>query len=427
MDVIVEGGEVMGEITPPPSKSYTHRAFIAASLSPSTKIGNPLISGDTVSTLNACLFIGARFMRDGYWFTFKGIEEINTSGYLNLRNSGTTLRLMMGLTSLSLSGKFAVLDGDDSLRKRPNLELAEAINRLGARVEGGKEFRAPVRIKGTVKGGDIVLSARSSQFVSSLLFTLSLARGNSEIRILSVKSKPYIDITLEVLENSGIYVGMEEQNGNIMYYINGDQRFKLRKFVVPADFSSTGYLIAAGLIGGEIEIKNAFPSRQGDEIIVDVVREMGGDVRWNRDEGIIRVRKSPLTGIDIDASNFPDLVPVLSVMAAFAEGETRIRGIEHLRIKEIDRVEGILRNLHSLGVEAKIDNGKNPTITVKGDGYRIFKGNVKSFGDHRMALAFSLFGIAGKVYVEGAEAVSVSYPGYFDTLRSLGVNVRRVR
>jgi 3-phosphoshikimate 1-carboxyvinyltransferase len=114
-------------------------------------------------------------------------------------------------------------------------------------------------------------------------------------------------------------------------------------------------------------------------------------------------------------------------MAAFAEGETRIRGIEHLRIKEIDRVEGILRNLHSLGVEAKIDNGKNPTITVKGDGYRIFKGNVKSFGDHRMALAFSLFGIAGKVYVEGAEAVSVSYPGYFDTLRSLGVNVRRVR
>ena len=163
-----------------------------------------------------------------------------------------------------------------------------------------------------------------------------------------------------------------------------------------------------------------FESKQGDKAIVDIAREMGGKVRWDKDSGVIVAEKSELEGVEVDAKDIPDLVPTISVLASVARGKTVIYNAEHLRLKEIDRIEGIYSNLKSLGVDVKMrDDG----LEIVGG--RIEGGAVDSFGDHRMALAFSLLGLvsAKGVLVKNAEVVSVSYPNYFEVLKKLGVEV----
>ncbi len=416
MEVIVKKSELDGGAKPPASKSYTHRAFIAASLSTATRIFAPLVSEDTIATLTACRNIGADFLRKGEEWVFSGVDKISASGYFNFQNSGTTLRIFSGI--LSLSPFRSVLDGDSSLRNRPNRELVKALISLGASVEGREPYKPPFAIRGVMKGGEVEIESPSSQFISSLLFSLPMAEGNSVLKVKRVKSQPYINITLDVLRESRVRV---EREGN-EFFIEGGQSYRLRKYSVPSDFSSASYLIAAGLLSGSVEVRGMFDSAQGDSKIVDICREMGGDVDWDRKAGVITARKSELEGIDVDASDIPDLVPTIAVLAAVADGETRIYNAEHLRIKEIDRIDGIHRNLKSLGVESKpLKDG----IVIKG-GNKEFRGVVDSFGDHRMALAFSLLGLLGEVKCLNAEVVSVSFPGYFRMLESLGANIVRI-
>ncbi len=418
MDVIVRRSEICGVASPPPSKSYTHRAFIAASLSPRAKITNPLLSGDTLATLHACRKMGAEFVRKGQKLYFRGVSDIECSGYFNFANSGTTLRLFMGLLSLSTSAEYSVLDGDLSLRQRPNRELAVVLNKLGARVRGDEMYRAPVKVKGVIKGGEATIRAISSQFVSSLLFSLPLAVEDSILRVQHVKSRPYIDVTMHVLESSSVEIVRTDNE----FHIPSMQRYRLRHFEVPADFSSASYLIAAALIAGKIELRGVYDSRQGDRKIVEIWREMGGSVRWRKEEGILTVSRSELEGVEVDASDIPDLVPTIAALAAVARGTTRIYNAEHLRLKEIDRIEGIERNLRSLGVDVEV---RGDEILIRG-GKDSFVGVVNSFGDHRMALAFSILGLLGEVRCKNAKVVSVSYPGFFDVLSRLGARVERV-
>lgn len=412
MDVIVRKSEVHGEAIPPPSKSYTHRAFIAASLSRKCRVFNPLISGDTIATLKACKGIGAEFKRSGVAFEFQGTDEIR-SGYFNFENSGTTLRIFTGL--LSLCGDWSTLDGDSSLRTRPNRELVLALKKLGAEAKGEENYRAPFRIRGPIKGGEVTIKAESSQFISSLLYSLPIAEGSSTFTVISTKSRPYIDVTLEVLERAGIRV---EREGD-RFEIPGEQEFRLRDFTVPSDFSSASYLIAAGVLAGEVRILNAFDSKQGDKRIVEVCREMGADVSWEKDTGIIVAKKSGLSAISFDAGDTPDLVPAIAVLCATAEGVSEIYNAEHLRIKEIDRISGICRNLRALGVEAEERRDGLKIRGMKGE----FRGTVDSFGDHRMVLAFSLLGLLGEVRCRNAQAVSVSYPNFFEDLKKLGARI----
>jgi len=412
MDVIVRKSEVHGEAIPPPSKSYTHRAFIAASLSRKCRVFNPLISGDTIATLKACKGIGAEFKRSGVAFEFQGTDEIR-SGYFNFENSGTTLRIFTGL--LSLCGDWSTLDGDSSLRTRPNRELVLALKKLGAEAKGEENYRAPFRIRGPIKGGEVTIKAESSQFISSLLYSLPIAEGSSTFTVISTKSRPYIDVTLEVLERAGIRV---EREGD-RFEIPGEQEFRLRDFRVPSDFSSASYLIAAGVLAGEVRILNAFDSKQGDKRIVEVCREMGADVSWEKDTGIIVAKKSGLSAISFDAGDTPDLVPAIAVLCATAEGVSEIYNAEHLRIKEIDRISGICRNLRALGVEAEERRDGLKIRGMKGE----FRGTVDSFGDHRMVLAFSLLGLLGEVRCRNAQAVSVSYPNFFEDLKKLGARI----
>ncbi len=415
MDVIVERGEVEGTVTPPPSKSYTHRAFIASSLSPSAIVLNPLISDDTLATLSCCHKIGAEFVRIGDSISFTGCQEVNGGGYFYCANSGTTLRLFMGI--LSLSPNRSVLDGDDSLRTRPNLELSSALSRLGARITSpDPEFRAPVSVKGVLRGGDVEIVGRSSQFVSSLLFALPLARFDSVLRVKELKSRPYVEVTVHVLKESGVRV---EREGDT-FYIPGEQIYKLRSFKVPADFTSASYMLAAGVIAGKVVVVGLYDSKQGDKRIIDIIREMGGRVRWDRDRGVAVAEMSELEGVEVDARDIPDLIPTVAVLASVAKGRTVVYNAEHLRIKEIDRIRGICSNLKAVGVY--VEERDDGFVVRGGD---VEGGTVDSFGDHRMAMAFSILGLVARrgVRVKRAEVVSVSYPNFYDHLASLGARI----
>ncbi|WP_456328613.1 3-phosphoshikimate 1-carboxyvinyltransferase [Archaeoglobus sp.] len=415
MDAVIYRSEVEGVATPPPSKSYTHRAFIASALSKHSKVFNPLIAEDTLATLRCCRGIGARFFRHEC-IEFFGCDEIR-SGYFYVSNSGTTLRLFMGI--LSLSKGVSVLDGDESIRRRPNLELAKALIKLGAKVKGFGDFSAPILIGGILKGGKVEIRAISSQFVSALLFSLPLAKFDSELRILEVKSKPYIDITLHVLEESGIK--LEKENGK--FYIESEQEFRLRRFDVPADFSSASYLIACGVLAGRVELRGVYDSRQGDKAIVDIVKGMGGKVRWKKERGVLIAEKSELEGIEVDAENIPDLVPTVAILGAVAKGRTVIYNAEHLRYKETDRIETTYRNLKALGVEVE---KRRDGLVIKGGNVR--GGVVDSYGDHRIAMAFSVLGlVTDRIVVKNADAVSVSFPNFFEVLKNIGAKVEFVR
>lgn len=415
--MLVRKSELHGEATPPPSKSYTHRALIAGALSPLARIKNPLIAEDTMATLSFCRFLGAGVQRTNRGVVLGGADPNRAEGYLYLANSGTTLRIALGILALSKGSKYVVVDGDNSLRKRPNGQLIKALNHLGAEIVGSGNYEVPLWVRGVIKGKEFEMEAESSQYISSLLYALPLAQGNSTLKVTSTKSKPYINITLHVLKESGIEIGEEDKN---TYYIPQAQDYRLRNFEVPADFSSASYLITAGLLGGKVKINNVYNSMQGDKVIVDAVREMGGRITWNKEKGVLDVEQSGLEGVDFDGGNSPDLVPAIAVLAAFATGKSKIYNAGHLRFKEIDRIEGICKNLRALGIDAK---EKEDGLEIVGG--RIEGGTVDSYGDHRMALAFSLLGLVADkgVKVQNAETVSVSYPGFFDVLKSLGADL----
>ncbi len=404
MDIRIIRSEIDGEVKAPPSKSYTHRAIIAGSLSKKAKIVDPLFSDDTISTINACRNGGAFFIRKGNKIEVGGFSA--SSGYINVENSGTTLRFFLSLSSLS--PYTTLLDGDSSIRKRPNTELCLTLIKLGAIIKGGRNYTAPLKVKGVIRGGEVELNAKSSQFLSSLLFALPLVDEESCIKVTSIKSKPYVDITLHVLEESGIEIKKEDNN----FYIYPSQ-YNLRYFLIPPDFSSMSYLISAGILAGKVLISNVFDSRQGDKIFIDIVREMGGDIKWKGNK--IIAQKSELFGIEFDATNTPDLVPTIAILGAVARGETKIYNAEHLRIKESDRIKSICINLRRLGIK----------VEEREDGMIIRGGNVKggiidSFNDHRIAMAFSLLGLISDVIIRNAECVSVSFPNFFNILRRLG-------
>ncbi|WP_456483757.1 3-phosphoshikimate 1-carboxyvinyltransferase [Methanopyrus kandleri] len=418
--------EVQGTVCPPPSKSGSHRVLIAASLCDgSTELRNVLDAEDVRATLRLCRMLGAEVDVDG-----EERLEATVSGFgdsprapedvVDCGNSGTTLRLGCGLAGLV--GEAVVLTGDDSLRSRPVGDLLAALRSLGVDARGrvgrseeyppvvisGRPFRERVAVYGDV----------SSQFVSALLF---LGAGLGALRVDVVgdlRSRPYVDMTVETLERFGVSVVRED----LSFEVEGRPRSpgELR---VENDWSSAGYFVALGAIGGEVRIEGVeLDSSHPDRRIVEIVREMGAEVR-RVDGGIVVRSTGRLEGIEVDLSDSPDLVPTVAAMACFAEGVTRIENVGHLRYKEVDRLRVLAEELPKFGVEVR--EGEDWLEIVGGEpvGAR-----VDSRGDHRMAMALAVVGAfaRGSTVIERADAVSISYPGFWEDLASIGVPVRSV-
>ncbi|GBF36601.1 3-phosphoshikimate 1-carboxyvinyltransferase [Methanofervidicoccus abyssi] len=427
MLIVEKTEELRGTVNAPPSKSYTHRAVICASLGDGiSKIVNPLNSEDCLSSVNGCMSLGAMIdIESDTWIVEGNYNSPKTpDNVIDVKNSGTTLRILTGISSQIPKG-YAILTGDESIRRRPMGPLLDALNQLGIEafsskmngtapviVKGGKIENNVVRIRGDV----------SSQFITSLMMTLPFSQEDSEIVLTTpLKSAPYLDITIDVIERFGIkIIKDDEKYGKFLVY--GNQRYKSCNYTVEGDYSSASYIIAAGvLINSKIIIKNLFKnSKQGDRRIVDILREMGADIKV-KENRIIVEGPYHLEGISIDVKDIPDLVPTIAILGCFARGRTEIYNGEHVRFKECDRLHACAVELRKMGGEIR---EKPDGLVIEGVG-KLKGTKLNTYGDHRLVMAFTVAGLLaeGKTVIEGEESVKVSFPDFISVMRSLGANL----
>lgn len=427
MRVFIDKSSIKGEVFAPPSKSYTHRAITLAALSKKSIIRRPLISADTLATIRASKMFGASVKREEDKLIIHGVNgKPNVpEDVIDAANSGTTLRFMTAVAALT--NGITVLTGDPSLRTRPNGPLLEVLNKLGVKAcsTRGNE-RAPLVIKGGLKGQDVSIDGSiSSQFISALLITCPLAEESTTLSIKrKLKSRPYVDVTLEMLELAGVKVYLDDSNG-IKFIISGKQKYDLKDYTIPGDFSSASYLLAAAAMtnGSEVTVKNLFPSKQGDKVIIETLRQMGADITWDKEAGNVTVRGGKqLKAITFDAGATPDLVPTIAVLAAVAKGTSKIENAEHVRYKETDRLRALATELPKLGVDLKEERD---SLTITGG--KLHGASVHGWDDHRIVMALSIAGmIAGDTTIDTTETVSISYPDFFRDMLELGAKIEEI-
>ncbi|NOQ48704.1 MAG: 3-phosphoshikimate 1-carboxyvinyltransferase [Methanococcoides sp.] len=422
MKVTVGRSGVNGEIFAPPSKSYTHRAITVAALSKESIIHRPLISADTQSTIKACEMLGAYIEKDGDKLLISGIdgEPQTPDNVIDVGNSGTTLRFMTAVSALGQGT--TVLTGDNSIRSRPNGPLLNVLNDLGVQsISTRGNGCAPIVVTGGLKCAIAKIDGSiSSQFISALLLACPLTKNSTTLSIKGeLKSRPYVDVTLDILEKAGAEIYLEE-NHSLKFIIPGNQKYRLKEYTVPGDFSSASYLLAAAaMTDTKIKVNNLYPSMQGDIAIIDILKEMGANVYWNKEEGTVEVNGGKLHGITMDASATPDLVPTVAVLGAVAEGETVITNAEHVRYKETDRLHAMAVELNKMGISTSEEKDK---LTIKGG--ELKGADVHGWHDHRIVMSLTLAGmIAGNTTIDTAEAIFISYPNFFDSMRSIGADV----
>jgi 3-phosphoshikimate 1-carboxyvinyltransferase len=419
MELTIRKSNIKGAINAPPSKSYTHRAIAIAALSKKAIISNPLISEDTKATIRASEAFGAEVESKKDSLIIKGFNgKLRVpDNVIDVANSGTTLRIMTAVASL-VNGA-TVLTGDASIRTRPNTPLLNALNDLGAEAFSTRNNgMAPLVVRGKIRGGYVYIDGSiSSQFISALLIACPFAQNETSIIIKGdLKSRPYVNITVDMLKNAGAKIITDSPNS---FFIPQDQEYDMKSYNVPGDFSSASYMMAAGALCGEVSIKNLYPSEQGDVALIEILEKMGAQISWNKKKGEVKVIKSVLRGINVDVGKIPDLVPTLAVLGSASEGTMVIENAEHVRYKETDRLHAMTVELKKMGVDIKEEKDR---LIIKGS---TMKGaQVHGWDDHRIVMALAVAGmVAGGTTIDTVESVGISYPGFFEDLRRVGAVV----
>lgn len=414
-NVVINPGVLEGEVKVPPSKSICHRAAISAGLSRGKSIiNNVILSQDIDATCEAVKSLGAVVEKKEGFLEIEGIERLNTGDKsIDCCESGTTLRFFIPIAAAS--GGSTTFYGRGRLVERPLDPYYEIFNSQGIdyRTRGGK---LPLTVNGRLRPGDYrVAGSISSQFISGLLFALPLLDGVSSISIIDeLESKPYVDLTIDVLRHFSIEVVNNEYRE---FIIEGNQKYKPMDYTVEGDYSQAAFWLAAGVLGSEISCRGlGTESLQGDKVIQDIIKAMGGEIVQGKDK--LTAVPSKMKGIEIDAAQCPDLVPVLAVLAALSEGVTRIVNAERLRIKESDRLAALAGELARL--DADIQETRDGLL-IKGREF-LRGGTVDSRNDHRIAMALAVASIRCKepVIIKGADCVRKSYPSFWEDFRSLG-------
>ncbi|PSP80381.1 3-phosphoshikimate 1-carboxyvinyltransferase [Halobacteriales archaeon QS_4_69_225] len=436
MDVTISPSRLGGTARAPPSKSYTHRAILAAGYGDGAVVRNPLDSADTRATARAVEAFGgaATWTGDDLEIDGFGGRPATPDDVVDCGNSGTTMRLTTA--TAALAGGLTVLTGDDSLRSRPQGPLLAALTELGARAESTRgDGQAPLVVGGGIDGDAVsVRGDVSSQYVTALLMAGAVTDRGVEVELTTdLKSAPYVDITLGLLADFGVdaeAVGGDDSEvgaaGADGFRVAGGQSYAPDggDYAVPGDFSSMSYLLAAGALAADdgLVVEGAFPSAQGDAAIVDVLKRMGADVAWDREAGRVRVAASSLEGVEVGVADTPDLLPTIAVLGAAADGTTRITDCEHVRLKETDRVAAMATELDRMGVDVE---ERTDELVVDGGGLE--GATVSGHADHRIVMALSVAGVVadGETTVAGADHVDVSFPAFFETLSALGAAVER--
>ncbi len=417
MVITSEKSLLKGTAVVPASKSHTVRAVILGGLaSGKSVIEAPLDSFDTRSAVEAVKALGACVEIEKDLWMVTGVEgkPCVPEDVINVGNSGTTLYMVMGTASLAAG--WTVLTGDEQIRRRTAAPLMEALRGLGVETFSTRgNSMAPLIVKGPMKGGKTTVRGISSQYVSSLLMACPLAGENTEITVTELNEHPYVYMTLNWLDFLGVSVETDE-NLNVIT-VKGKQSYPSFTRKIPGDFSSATFLLCAGaLAGGTITLKGLdMDDPQGDKVVIDILRRMGAGIKTAANEIVVSGGK--LKGVDVDMNAIPDAIPMLAVCACFAEGTTVLYNVPQARLKETDRLTVMATELTKLGADVK----EQPDgLIIKGTGLK--SGRVCGHGDHRVVMAMTIagFGADGPVTVDTAEAAGVTYPGFWDTMRSLG-------
>ncbi len=434
MDVRISPTRVRGSVRAPPSKSYTHRAVLAAGYADGATVRNPLFSADTAATARAVEAYGGSTERAGDRWEIDGFggDPETPADVIDCANSGTTMRLTTATGGL-VEG-LAVLTGDSSLRSRPQGPLLDALDQLGVRADSTRaNGQAPVVVGGGVTGGCVPIRGDvSSQYITGLLMAGAVTDEGIGIDLTTeLKSAPYVDITLEVLSAFGVEATVLDGDDSEIraagadgFEVAGGQTYAPEGggYDVPGDFSSMSYLLAAGAIAAEDEltVEGAYPSAQGDSAIVSVLESMGAAIEWDREAGRITVGRSDLEGIEVGVADTPDLLPTIAVLGAAASGTTRITDCAHVRLKETDRVAAMATELGRMGIETE---EKEDELVIRGGDPE--GATVSGHDDHRiiMSLAVAALVADGETTIEGADDVDVSFPTFFDVFETLGADV----
>ena len=409
--------DIKGIVEAPPSKSYSHRAIIIASLSEGTsKIYNLLLSEDTKSSICVCKALGSEITQKNDYLEITGTSKIHNSFNepIDLGNSGTTLRIITSIAGLS--DNEVILTGDASLKTRPMKTLIDGIKPLGVEIES-TNYKAPLTIKpGYIGGKTTIDGSISSQFISSILISAPLSQEGVEFNVSGdFISKPYVDMTIDLMEQFGVNVLKDLKNQSFKIT---PQKYKSCDYIVEGDYSSASYLLATvAILGGKIQIKNLFSSsKQGDKLILKILEDMGCNILIN-DDNVIIESDGNLKGINVDLSSSPDLLITVAILGAVSSGTTTITGVKHGRFKETDRIAVTASELKKLSCDVReLEDG----LIINGG---ISGGIVSSHKDHRVAMAFSLLGLKEDVAVIDGECFDVSFPNFIETMAEIGVEL----
>lgn len=404
-------------ITIPGSKSYTHRALIIAGLAEGESvIESALQCDDTDYTLKGLRELGVRISGEPKALRIQGsggrLRAVDSEIYIG--NSGTSMRFLTALAALK-KGR-TLLDGTARMRKRPMGGLLEGLAGLGVRAYSKeKEGFPPVIVDSEgLRGGPVTIGgSESSQYVSALLMVAPYAREDVRIKVRGhLASKPYVDITKDVMAAFGVEVHEEE---GLSFFVRAGKGYQARRYAVEGDASNASYFLAAAAITqGRVRVKNFRPrSIQGDRRFLEILEAMGCGVSRGEDWAEVCGRK--LQGMEIDMNTMPDLVPTLAVSAIFAQGRTLIRNIGHLRGKESDRIGDLAAEMRKLGV--KVEDG-NDWLAIEGG--KAHGAVIDPHEDHRLAMSFAIAGLAlpGMKILE-ERCVNKSFPEFWETLEKL--------
>lgn len=410
MDMLFQNSKVKSCVRAISSKSEAHRALICAALSDGkTKIICTDTNADIDATAACLNSLGASVLRTSDGFEVTPISDPSANAELDCNESGSTLRFLLPLcVSLGADCSF-IMRG--RLASRPLSPLYELLQNNGITLT--EQGKSPLDISGRLTSGNYSVAANiSSQYISGLLFALSVAEGDSTLSLDGkIESAPYILMTLNTLLEFGANVKFDYDNN--IFHIRGKERLvSPAEFTVGGDWSNAAFYLSAGAIGKDPVTLRGLnqESAQGDRAILSVLEKMGADIDISGDA--VTVSPSKLRGADIDAADIPDLVPILSVVASVADGETRICNASRLRLKESDRIESVCNLLSALGADI---SATEDGMIIHGK-EKLLGGEVDSFNDHRIAMSAAIASLVceGTVKISRFEAINKSYPSFLD-------------
>lgn len=414
MDITFNGGSANGKVQVPTSKSHTHRAIIMSALSKGRcRVSSPLISFDTKATIDAVRSMGATVTENDGYLDIEADCIHAPDRTVDVRNSGTTLRLMSGISALFDSE--TTLTGDESICKRPMGPLLDSLKKCGAECSSN-DNKAPLKIKGPVTEDVLTIDgSTSSQFVSSVLMMSPLIGKPVDVRIVGkTVSRPYIDITLSMMKKFGVTVEENTEGFRVV-----PQSYTPFDYTVPADFSSSAFPLVAGALAGKVSVSNLdMDDPQGDKKIIDILKAVGCKVTVEGDT-VTCEKADRLKAVDVDMSDIPDLFPIVCVLMSTAEGSCRLYGAPHLRFKESDRIALTEKMLRTLGADI---TGTDDGCVINGV-EKLHGGRIEHHGDHRMMMSAAIASLVadGPVSMEDDGCWNVSFPGFPEMMKSLGM------